>query len=111
MTKQALAASVTLCSALAGQLLLAGLAHADAFRQPCSDVGRISQNAPGDPAGDHLLVCDTATRTWFLLPMMPRLAHHDAGTACTDPEGGALSQDNNYLLACVNGTWVNGTFT
>jgi hypothetical protein len=92
-------------------LWTAGSAHADAFRQPCSDVGRISQNAPGDPAGDHLLVCDTATRTWFLLPMMPRLAHHDAGTACTDPEGGALSQDNNYLLACVNGTWVNGTFT
>jgi hypothetical protein len=109
MAKQVLAASITLCSALAGQLLLAGLAHADAFRQPRSDVGRISQNAPGDPAGDHILVCDTATHTWFILPMMPRVAHHDAGTACTVPNDEALSQDNNYLLTCINGLWVNGT--
>ena len=60
-----LAASFTLCGFLGGQLLLPSLAQADAFREPCSDVGRISHNAPGNPAGDKILVCDTATHTWL----------------------------------------------
>jgi hypothetical protein len=107
--KRMLGASFTLCSCLAGQLQLASLAQADGFGEPCSDVGRISHNAPGNPAGDRLLVCDGPTHTWFILPGLPEgIEHHDAGTAC----GGnlwALSQDNNYLLVCNNGLWVNGS--
>ena len=109
--KRVLAVSFTLCSCLAGQLQLGSLAQADAFREPCSDVGRISHNAPGNSAGNILLVCDGATHTWFMLPMMPQFAHHDAGTACNSNLSEALSQDNNYLLTCVNGLWVNGAWS
>jgi hypothetical protein len=87
---------------------LAGIAQADGVGEPCSDVGRISHNAPGNPAGDRLLVCDGLTPTWFILPGLPQgIANHDAGTAC-DTNFPALSQDNNYLMVCNNGLWVNG---
>ena len=107
--KRLAAATCAFCGCLAGQLQLASVVHADAFQQPCYDIGRIGHNAPGNSAGDILLVCDTATHTWFMLPMMPRVAYHDAGKACNPIGSEALSQDNNYLLTCTNGLWVNGT--
>jgi hypothetical protein len=94
------------CSCLMTLPCLAGIARADGFRQPCSDVGRISN----DPTRNMLLVCDGPTHTWFMLPMMPRVGHHDAGTGCNPNGAEALSQDSNYLLTCVNGQWVNGTW-
>jgi len=75
-------------------------------RQPCADVGRISQDA----TRNMLLVCDGPTRTWFMLPGMPRYAHHDAGTTCNLDGDNALSGDSNYLLTCVKGQWLNGTW-
>ncbi|MFZ0902879.1 MAG: hypothetical protein WAN71_03150 [Mycobacterium sp.] len=98
------AASFVVSGCVACQLQLASLAQADGFRQLCSDVGRISH----DPSRNMLLVCNAQTHTWFMLPMMPQVAHHDAGTACSSNNSEALSQDNSYLLTCINGLWVNG---
>lgn len=56
--KRLLAASFIVSGCVAGQLQLASLARADGFREPCSDVGRISHS----PAGDMLLVCDGPNR-------------------------------------------------
>ena len=91
--------------ALAGLISAPVAAHADTWKQPCNDPGKISHDA----ARGQLLVCDLPTGTWMILPMMPRVAHHDAGTTCVEPGDEALSQDNAYLLTCGNGMWVRGT--
>jgi hypothetical protein len=104
--KHIVAGSLIACAYSVSALQLPGVANADGFRQPCSDIGRISNDA----ARNMLLVCDGPTHTWFMLPMMPRFGHHDAGTGCNPNGDEALSQDSNYLLTCVNGQWVNGTW-
>lgn len=106
--KRSAAILFAICGCLTAQLQLASLARADAWRGPCDDVGRISHAVAGNPAVDRLLVCDTATHTWMILPMMPRVAQHDAGTECSPIGSEALSQDSNYVLTCTNGLWVNG---
>lgn len=105
-----LGALIVLCIALADQVLLAGIASADEFQQPCTDVGRFSDSpAPSGP-GYRVLFCDTSTHTWFIFARNPSLlTPHGVGTSCGLPYDEGRTEDGRYLLTCINSIWVPGS--